>query len=108
SCHWTLGAPRPFSWQGRLSVPLRVCRDFRTPAACRLLACALRPPVYLALNTFITSSPRWLMTFTAMRPDAGLSNGRDVSLLSVAQASALISAFSVVLSALYGSLAPRK
>ena len=32
-------------------------------------------------NTFITSSPRWLMTFTAMRPDFGLSNGREVSLL---------------------------
>ena len=51
-------------------------------------------------KTFITSSPRWLITFTAMRPDFGLSNGREVSLLSVAQASALISAFSVVLSAL--------
>ena len=40
------------------------------------------------------------MTFTAMRPDFGLSNGRDVSLWSVAQASALISALSVVFSAL--------
>ena len=40
------------------------------------------------------------MTFTAIRPDFGLSNGRDVSLLSVAQASSLISALSVVLSAL--------
>ncbi len=47
------------------------------------------------------------MTFTAIRPDAGGANGRDVSLCSVAQASSLISAFSVVLSALYGSLAPR-
>ena len=37
------------------------------------------------------------MTFTAMRPDFGLAKGRDVSLLRVAQASALISAFSVVL-----------
>ena len=36
-----------------------------------------------------------------MRPFFGLSNARDVSLLSVAQASALISAFSVVSSALY-------
>jgi hypothetical protein len=42
-------------------------------------------------NTFITSSPRWLMTFTAMRPDLGLSKGREVSLFSVAQASSLIS-----------------
>ena len=48
------------------------------------------------------------MTFTAIRPDFGFAKGRDVSLWSVAQASALISAFSVVLSALYGSLAPRK
>ena len=54
------------------------------------------------MNTFITSSPRWLITFTAIRPDFGLSNGRDVSLLSVAQASSLISALSVVLSALVG------
>ena len=54
------------------------------------------------LNTFITSSPRWLITLTAMRPDLGLSKGREVSLLSVAQASSLISALSVVLSALVG------
>ena len=51
-------------------------------------------------NTFITSSPRWLITFTAMRPDCGLVKGRDVSLCSVAQASSLISAFSVVFRAL--------
>ena len=31
------------------------------------------------LNTFITSSPKWLMTFTAMRPLSGRSNGREVS-----------------------------
>jgi hypothetical protein len=48
------------------------------------------------------------MTFTAIRPEAGLSNGREVSLFSVSQASALISALSVVLRDLYGSLAPRK
>lgn len=41
------------------------------------------------------------MTLTAMRPDFGLSNGREVSLCSDSQASALISAFSVVFSALY-------
>ena len=50
------------------------------------------------LNTFITSSPKWLMTLTAIRPFGGLSKGREVSLLSVAQASGSISAFSVVLS----------
>jgi len=37
-----------------------------------------------------------LITFTAIRPDFGLSKGREVSLLSVAQASSLISAFSGV------------
>ena len=51
-------------------------------------------------NTFITSSPRWLITFTAIRPLLGLSNGREVSLCSVAQASRSISAFKVVFSAL--------
>lgn len=40
------------------------------------------------------------MTFTAIRPDAGLSNGRDVSLFKVAHASSSISARSVVFSAL--------
>ncbi len=44
------------------------------------------------LKTFITSSPRWLITFTAIRPVLGLSNAHDVSLLSVAHASSLISA----------------
>jgi hypothetical protein len=39
------------------------------------------------LKTFITSSPRWLITFTAIRPFFGFSKGRDVSLFSVAQAS---------------------
>jgi hypothetical protein len=38
------------------------------------------------------------MTLTAMRPDFGLANGREVSLLRVAQASSLISALRVVLS----------
>jgi len=33
-----------------------------------------------------------------MRPDLGLSKGREVSLFSVAQASSLISAFNVVFS----------
>ena len=40
------------------------------------------------------------MTLTAMRPDEGRSNVREVSLLSVDQASSLISALRVVLSAL--------
>ena len=51
-------------------------------------------------NTFIASSPKWLMTLTAMRPEAGLGKAREMSLLRVAQASGSISAFSVVLSAL--------
>src|SRR5437867_3764363 len=52
-------------------------------------------PGHVSLNTFITSSPRWLMTFTAMRPDLGLSKARDVSLCRVAQAASSISALSV-------------
>ena len=40
------------------------------------------------------------MTLTAMRPEEGRSKGRDISLLSVDQASSLISALRVVLSAL--------
>ena len=59
-------------------------------------------------NTFITSSPRWLMTFTAMRLVEGFGKGREVSLCSVAHASGSISAFRVVLRDLYGSPAPRK
>ena len=59
-------------------------------------------------NTFITSSPRWLMASAAMRPNEDRSKVREVSLLSVDQASSLISALKVVFSALYGSPAPRK
>jgi hypothetical protein len=65
------------------------------------VGCVRRHLLYYSTpNTFITSSPRWLITFTAMRPVDGLSNGREVSLLRVDQASSSISAFSVVLSAL--------
>ncbi len=46
--------------------------------------------------TFITSSPRWLITLTAMSPLWGFANGTDVSLLRVAQASASISSLSEV------------
>ena len=56
------------------------------------------PPLDHARNTFITSSPRWLITLTAMRPEEGRSKGRETSLRSVDQASALISALRVVLS----------
>ena len=42
---------------------------------------------YPTRNTFMTSSPKWLITFTAMRPDHDLVNGRDVALCRVAQAS---------------------
>ena len=44
--------------------------------------------------TFITSSPRWLITFTAMRPVEGLANGTETSLLRDSQASKSISALS--------------
>ena len=48
------------------------------------------------------------MTLTAMRPDAGLGNGREAVLRRLSHASRFISVFSVVLSDLYGSFAPRK
>jgi hypothetical protein len=31
----------------------------------------------IARNTFITSPPRWFITFTAIRPDFGFSDDRD-------------------------------
>jgi len=79
-------------------------RKYRTPVT------GHRPPTtdYSTRNTFITSSPRWLITLTAIRPEAGLSNGRDVSLCSDSHASSSISALRVVFSDLYGSFAPRK
>lgn len=46
--------------------------------------------------------PRWLMTLTAIWPEADLGKGRDRVRFSVAQASASISALSVVLSAFQG------
>jgi len=61
----------------------------------------LRPyQLYWMLNTFITSSPRWLMTLTAILPDDGLGNGREMVLLKLAQVASSISAFRDVLRAL--------
>lgn len=51
-------------------------------------------------NTLIASSPRWLITLMAIRPDLGFENGRDVLLRSVAQACRSISALRVVFKAL--------
>ena len=51
-------------------------------------------------NTFITSSPKWLITLTAIRPSFGRGNGREVSRYRVAQASSSISARKAVFSAL--------
>lgn len=48
------------------------------------------------------------MAFTGMRPDSGLSKGREVLLFSLAHASSLNSALRVVLRDLHGLLAPRK
>ena len=48
------------------------------------------------------------MTQAAIRPHLEASKGRDVSLLSDAHASRSVSALSVALCALYGSLAPKK
>ena len=40
---------------------------------------ATRPDRPYTLNTFITSSPKWLMTLTAIRPLLGRSKGRETS-----------------------------
>jgi hypothetical protein len=41
----------------------------------------------LTRKTFMTSSPRWLIALTAMRPVDGFGKGREVSLLRLSQAS---------------------
>ena len=56
------------------------------------------PKFYPTRKIFITSSPRWLITLTAMRPDSGRGKGLEVALCSVAQASSSISALRVVFS----------
>jgi hypothetical protein len=76
------------------------CSSLVSRARLAVNVSAMRKCIHYTLNTFITSSPRWLITLTAMRPDAGFAKGREVSLFNVAQASSLISALRVVLSAL--------
>ena len=58
-------------------------------------------------KTFMTSSPKWLMTLAAMPLEWGLGKGREVSLLRLNHESASISNFSVVLRALYESKIPQ-
>ena len=65
--------------------------------ACMVL-CTSEPRGSYGLNTRIASSPRLLMTLTAMRPVVGLGKGREMSRFRVAHASASTSALSVVLS----------
>ena len=87
-----------FNWRvegGRLRRLLLLRRQLREAVGERVRDAELHQSTR---NTFITSSPRWLMTFTAMRPDSGLSNGREMPLCSVSHASSLISALSVVFS----------
>ena len=55
---------------------------------------------YETSTTFITSSPRWLIAFTAILPEPGFLNGREVSEWRLCHASSSTSAFSVVLRAL--------
>ena len=43
-------------------------------------------PIYTR-NTLMASSPRWLITLTAIRPEVGLENVRETLRRSVAQAS---------------------
>ena len=50
----------------------------------------------------MTSSPRWLIALTAIRPEPGFLNGRDVSQGRLCQASTSISALRVVFEGLVG------
>src|SRR5262245_50156374 len=64
-------------WQGALpetATPLGQELERPEPDGC------VNVPDHVILNTFITSSPRWLMTFTATRPEFGLAKGSEVSL----------------------------
>jgi hypothetical protein len=98
-----------FGLADALNTSLRAAvRTSENPPCCkrlqrssRIVSCrrAIGFSTYCARNTFMTSSPRCLMTFTAIRPDFGLGKSRDVSLRRVAQASSLISPLSVVLRA---------
>ena len=59
----------------------KICARITKSATKKLNFLNFRPmSVPYTLNTFITSSPRWLMTLTAMRPVLGGSKGREVSL----------------------------
>jgi hypothetical protein len=59
-------------------------------------------------TTFSTSSPKWLMTFTAIFPVVGGSNGWLVARYSFSHSASSISARSAFFSFAYGSSAPRK
>src|SRR5436305_3323485 len=74
----------------KVAVNIEDCFDDRSLCEMEIHVCAH------VRNTFITSSPKWLITFTAMRPLTGFANGREIALWSVDQASSLISALSVV------------
>ena len=69
------GSPQAIKRVAREALPMWVYRVVAAP----------RGGIAQTRKTFITSSPRWLMTLTAIRPDVGRSNGRERSLRSVAQ-----------------------
>ena len=71
-----------------------ITSSFRTSAKISRYSSSV---ILYTVNTFITSSPKWLMTLTAMRPVDGRGNAREVSLRSDCHASSPISALSVVL-----------
>ena len=56
----------------------------------------------------MASSPRWLITLTATRPDAGLVNGREILLRSVAHAPWSTSALKIVFRRLVGVVRAEK
>ena len=56
----------------------------------------------------MASSPRWLITLTAIRPDSGLVNGREILLRSVAHAPWSTSALKIVFRRLVGVVRAEK
>ena len=102
---WKLQARAAGStWRSKAVVLTAFCSSPVSRARLSVNVSAIRNciamPVTPTRNTFITSSPRWLITFTAIRPVDGLGKGRDVSLWRLSHASSSISALRVVFSAL--------
>ena len=85
-----------FIWRSKAVVFAALCSSPVRRARLSVKVSAIRNCMAQTLKTFMTSSPRWLITFTAIRRDFGRENGRDTSEWRLSQASRSISALSVV------------